>query len=71
MAVSDLSVIYSQLTSNVLSCGEASIAVAKPSSQSSEFVSNGIRYTADRANDGKRNTVSFDAPYLSQTNGKS
>ena len=54
-----------------MNCGStASIALAKPSSQSSEFVSNGIRYTADRANDGKRNTVPFDAPYLSQTNGQ-
>lgn len=44
-----------------------SVALKKVASQSSEYVLKGIRYTADRAIDGKHNTDYLDAPYFAYT----
>jgi len=49
---------------------KANVALSKPSQQSSDFSNNGIKYTADRAIDGKKNIDAFEAPYISSTNGE-
>jgi hypothetical protein len=47
----------------------ASVALKKPSLQSSFYQLKGVQFTADRAVDGKRNTDGLAAPYLASTNG--
>jgi len=45
-----------------------SVALKKPSLQSSFYQLKGVQFTADRAVDGKRNTDGLAAPYLASTN---
>lgn len=44
-----------------------SLALAKPSYQSSTYRLKNVKYTADRANDGNRNVEGFLQPYFAHT----